>query len=177
MSHEAKLNGIVRDVLDRTESGGAAVLLVAHFPDLAAELSTRVEQLDSAVPTSVVLAGDLERNFGERLRLDESIMLDLIVAERHPLPAEDDALAVFLDQLPCKCRVGHHLSLDDPLISRFVGPSVRLLVESIGLKESESIDSSIVSRRIRATQIKIEQESHSNEPAGNASDWFDINMP
>ncbi|MEO2034447.1 MAG: hypothetical protein ABGZ35_20425, partial [Planctomycetaceae bacterium] len=50
----------------------------------------------------------------------------------------------------------HHLSLDDAVFKNFVREGVRDILEKLGMKADEAIESRIVSRRIRAAQEKIE---------------------
>jgi hypothetical protein len=46
--------------------------------------------------------------------------------ERHPLRAKDDAVAEFAENLPPPCRLGFHLSLQDPMMRLTATPGLRL---------------------------------------------------
>ncbi|MDX1943953.1 MAG: SEC-C metal-binding domain-containing protein [Pirellulaceae bacterium] len=50
-----------------------------------------------------------------------------------------------------------YLSLDDDLMRIFAGPWVKTILESLGMKEGEKIESRMVSRRIEAAQKKREE--------------------
>src|SRR5262245_11157748 len=50
-----------------------------------------------------------------------------------------------------------YLSLEDDLMRIFAGPWVRTILESLGMKEGERIESRMVSRRIEAAQKKVEE--------------------
>jgi preprotein translocase subunit SecA len=50
-----------------------------------------------------------------------------------------------------------YLSLEDDLMRIFAGPWVRTILESLGMKEGEKIESRMVSRRIEAAQKKVEE--------------------
>ena len=49
------------------------------------------------------------------------------------------------------------LSLEDDLMRIFAGPWVRTILESLGMKEGEKIESRMVTRRIEAAQKKVEE--------------------
>jgi len=49
------------------------------------------------------------------------------------------------------------LSLEDDLMRIFAGPWVKMILESLGMKEGEKIESRMVSRRIEAAQKKVEE--------------------
>jgi preprotein translocase subunit SecA len=49
------------------------------------------------------------------------------------------------------------LSLEDDLMRIFAGPWVKTILESLGMKEGERIESRMVSRRIEAAQKKVEE--------------------
>ncbi len=50
-----------------------------------------------------------------------------------------------------------YLSLEDDLMRIFAGPWVKTILESLGMKEGERIESRMVSRRIEAAQKKVEE--------------------
>lgn len=177
LTHGAKLAAIRRDIHDRVNDGAAAILLVAHFEETREQLDRIVESLPERHPLTVVLVEELQPEFAERLRLDESVQIDMIVAERHLLDSEDKRLIDFANQLPCTCRIGQHMSIEDPLIDIFIGESVRNVLEAMGMTEHESIESSIVSRRIKSAQKKIAASATGNRSARSAAEWLERNFP
>jgi preprotein translocase subunit SecA len=50
-----------------------------------------------------------------------------------------------------------YLSLEDDLMRIFAGPWVKTILESLGMKEGEAIESRMVTRRIEAAQKKVEE--------------------
>src|SRR3954451_18806202 len=52
-----------------------------------------------------------------------------------------------------------YLSLEDDLMRIFAGPWVKTILESLGMKEGEAIESRMVSRRIEAAQKKVEERN------------------
>src|SRR5690606_32206653 len=141
------------------KSETVAILLVAHFPDVFSRLEEIAHQQTWDVPCEVVSATNLNPHLASGLNLDESAVIDVIVAERHPLPSVDDQLQEFADELPCRCRFSHHVSFDDAVMKAFAGDGVRDLLKQVGLKEDEAIESQMVSRRIRRAQKKIEKRT------------------
>jgi len=99
------------------------------------------------------------------------------VAERHPLLTVDDKLMQFAETMPCRCRLTHHLSLEDPLLTKFAGVWVARTLEALGMSEYEMIESNMVSRRIKAAQKKIQAQAIGNSGAGSAAEWMEKNLP
>jgi hypothetical protein len=177
MTAEAKLAGLAKEIDERSMSGTAVILLVAHFPDVLDRLQQLAERQASGAPVKAVLAGDLNAGFAATLDLDESAMIDVIVAERHPLPSEDDRVKAFADELPCRCRFAHHVSLEDPVMKIFAGDWVQSVLSRLGMSEDESIESQLVSRRIRQAQKKIEGRTLGTLRADSAAQWLEKNCP
>lgn len=62
----------------------------------------------------VALAETLRPRSKPALQFEESQSIQIVVAERHPLPSHDDALVEFARTVPCHCRIVHHVALDEP---------------------------------------------------------------
>jgi len=174
MTTDAKFAGLAREVAERSNSETVAILLVAHFPDVLARLNELAAK-PATVPVMAVLASDLSIDVATSLNLDESATLDIIVGERHPLPSVDERLEQFAGELPCRCRCAHHLSLEDPVIKLFAGEWVQNLLERLGMKEDEAIESQLVSRRIKQAQQKIEGRAFGSSEAESAEQWLEKN--
>jgi len=172
----AKFAGVAQDVAQRSGSETVAILLVAHFPDVLARLN-EIAATPASVPVMAVLASDLSVEIATSLNLDESATIDIIVAERHPLPSVDERLEQFARELPCRCRFAHHLSLEDPVIKIFAGQWVHGMLEKMGMKEDESLESPMVSRRIKHAQQKIEGRAYGDSVAESAERWLEKNCP
>ena len=175
LSQNAKVNGIKQQIRQQTDS--TAILLVAHFEETLQQLRTITAGDNADTPVQLMLAENLASDIAARLNTDESTIVDLIVAERHPLKSADDALIAFTESLPCRCRVAYHLSLDDPLLRRFIGGFVEKMLENLGMNKDEPLESHLISRRIKAAQKKIEQQAFGNSRAFSASEWLELNMP
>lgn len=177
MTQRAKLNGIRREIGERSSSSSAAMILVAHFENVLEELNAVVAENPWNVPVMATLATNLSTEIASRLKLDETAIIDLIVVERHPMVAEDDKVVEFAKELPCKCRVAYHVSLEDPVLKQFSGEWVTGVLKKLGMGEDESLESPLVARRLRASQKKIEETAIGNQPASSAAEWMQLNMP
>lgn len=177
LSADAKFAGLARELAQRSRSDSVAILLVAHFPDVCQRLETACASAAPQVPVKAVLARDLSPDIASALALDGSAMLDMIVAERHPLPSVDQQIEQFASELPCRCRISYHLSLDDAVIKAFAGEWVRSILMQLGMTADEAIESAMVSRRIQQAQKKIEGMAHGRSEAESAAQWFERNCP
>ncbi len=177
MTTEAKFAGVAKEVAERSKAEAVAILLVAHFPDVLAHLQGIADQVKSGVPVKAVLASNLNTDLAASLNLDESTVIDIIVGERPPLASVDERLEAFVADLPCRCWLSHHLSLEDPIMQAFAGEWVQNLLRKLGMSEEESIESEMVSRRIRQTQRKIERKVRGPVDAESATQWLEKNCP
>jgi hypothetical protein len=173
VSTDAKLRGIARALLQQERDGVAAVLLVAHFPDVLRSLKEIAEAYSGPTRVSAVLARQLSPGNVGSLPVDPSAVLTLLVGERHPLPAVDGELLRFAEALPCRCRLVHHLSLEDPLMQVFGADSMRAALERMGMDEDEPIAHSFVSRSIGRAQKKIASGGVTGGDAESAAEWFE----
>lgn len=179
LTKQAKFAGIQRDIARALAdpNGPDAVFVVAHFQNCLDELQSMVTAtgLDER-RVLVTLSESLEsRTAGSAS--DPSLNLLVVAGERHPLPSHDDALQQFARNLTCPCRVVQHASLDDPLFKLFAGDWVEQVLRQLGMDENEPIESSMVTRRVRAAQQKIEDRATSNHPAQSAEEWLERNCP
>lgn len=149
-----------------------AVILVAHFDDCLAELQA-VDSFEG--PVTATLAGDLAKVTVPEAALSENHLVRIIVAERHPLPKHDEAVLDFARNLPCRCHVGFHLSLEDCLLKSFAGEWVESLLKQLGMNDDEAITSRMVARRIKDAQRKIESRAVSDLRAASAEEWMELN--
>ena len=177
MTTDFKFAGLAKEVEDRSQSETVAILLVAHVPDVLARLEELANQRTSSVPVKAVLAGNLDTDLTASLNLDESAIIDIIVGERHPLPSVDDRLEEFADELPCRCRFLHHISLEDPVMKIFAGEWVQNVLRQLGMSEDGAIEAQMVSRRFRQAQQKIEGRAFGNVDAESAAQWLEKNCP
>ena len=177
MTTDAKFAGLAEEAEERAKSATVAILLVAHFPDVLARLEELANKRTGGVPCKAVPASNLNRDLAASLNLDESAIIDIIVGERHPLPSVDDRLEEFADELPCRCRFSHHVSLEDAVMKVFAGDWVKNVLKQLGMSEDEAIESQMVSRRIRKAQERIEGRAFRTVDAESAEEWLAKNCP
>jgi len=155
-----------------------AVLLVAHFQDCLDELQPLVEKNGFDQRRVVTtMAGQLAGRAMTGTPSDDSTTIVIMVAERHPLQSHDAAIADFARSLPCRCRLVHHGSLEDPLLKMFAGEWVQNLLRRMGMNESEAVESRMVGRRIQEAMRKVERQAVSDLRADSAEEWLRINCP
>ena len=123
LTQKAKFQGVSRAIVQRLgeQRGPAAVFVVAHFSDCLEQLRKIVEQIGASNSVMVVNAASLMSETASMASFDASQMLDILVAERHPLAMHDETILNFARALPCQCRLVHHVSLDDPVIQAICG--------------------------------------------------------
>lgn len=175
LTHDAKINGIRKQLAEPRSPSVEAILLVAHFDDLLDQLERIEESFQGETPIKAVPASNLNDALASSLNMDSSAKLELIVAERHPLPTGDQLLVDFADKLPCGVRLSHHLSLDDTIVVHLLGDSVSRLVSMLGADEHEAITSSMVTKRLQMAQKKMAQRVKGNRQAHSAAQWLEIN--
>ena len=177
MTTDAKFAGLAKEAEERSRSETVAILLVAHFPDVLGRLEKIASQQEWEVPCKAALASNLNTDLATSLNLDASASIDIVVGERHPLPSVDDRLEEFADELPCRCRFSHHVSLEDAVMKVFAGDWVKDVLRQLGMTEDEAIESPMVSRRIRQAQQKIEGRAFGSLDAESAAEWLEKNCP
>ena len=178
LTKSAKLDGLAKTVSEALAGPEPpdAVLLVAHFRDCLDDLQKLVDGDRIAGPVGIVSAGDLGgRTAG--MSLDESRKILIVVCERHPLRTHDDGIGEFAAGLPCRSRLVHHVSLDDPLMKASAGAWVTNTLRNLGMKEDAPIESPMVARRIKAAQDKLADRCRSDHPADSAEAWMERNCP
>ncbi len=173
MTQSAKLSGIKHQLRQKTDS--ATILLVAHFEETLQQLRSITAEY-AEKPVQLILAEDLKSDTA-RLNPEENSVIDLIVAERHPLKSADDALLLIAEGMPCRFRVTYHVSLEDPLFKHFLSGSLETILEQLGMKENEPIESPLITRSVKGAQQKIEKQAFGNSRAKSAAEWLELNIP
>lgn len=176
MTQQAKLNGIRNQLESRCVAGAAAVVLVAHFADTLELMQALAAGHSGGTHVAAMLAGKLRRDALRPWNLGETTVLDIIVCERHPSLDMDEKFEQLLEELPCRCRLSYHLSLEDPLLRRFAGEWVGGILEKLGMSEHEAIESDLVRRRVKAAQKKIQAEALGFLEEGSAAQWVEKNL-
>lgn len=175
LSSEAKFRGIRKEFEQRSAAGASMIALVAHFPDVLEDLEHIAAEHTGRASVRAVLARQLSAGDTARLPPGESRVLDLIVAERHPLASEDDALLELARSLPFRCRIAYHVSLEDPVMEAFKVESIRALLDRLGATDEEAITHPLVTRSIRRAQERLEADAAGRSDAPSAAEWLQRN--
>ena len=172
ITSDAKFTGLEKEAVERSRTETVAILLVAHFPDVLARLEAIANRNVWDVPCMAVSAGNLNSGIAGNLNLDESATIDIIVGERHPLRSMDNRLEEFANWLPCRCRISHHLSLEDAMMQALgAGDWVKMLMTS-AMPEDESIENELVSHAVLKAQQKLEGRAIGNVDSESATEWL-----
>jgi hypothetical protein len=178
MTRSARNEGIRKQIAKAVADpeGPQVVIVVAHFNDCLEQLQAAIADFD---PDHVLLtrADALAGRTPSDLIGDESRSILIIVGERHPLPSHNETVIVFARSLPCRSRIVHHVSLEDPLLKRFSSDWVKNVLQRLGMKEDEAIESKIFTRRFQSALKKIESTAIGDAPANTVEEWLARNCP
>ena len=198
ITRNAKFHGMVADIQQQAALD-ELVVVVAHFEKTLTKVTEAIEvanidfhRVEDPWDWSDVtrLLGQYERR--PYLTLSESLPdpnlavspefinenvspVSIILTERHLLTVHDDRVADFAENLPRRSRLRAYLSLEDPLLDLFAGEWMRDMLTRMGMKDDESIESPMVTRRIRGAQEKIAATSPSDFRAESAAEWIRLN--
>ena len=159
LSTTAKLRG-VRAAAKEAADEGRPVLVVAHFPDVLRAAEAVAEECGGTASMADSLP-----------RMPRGAAV--IVCERHPHPAKDDAFAAAVAEQLEDADVQVHSSIDDPVLKVVVTDTVRRMLDQLGMAEDEAIESNMVAGRIRQAQKKLfgEADPAACPDAANAEEW------
>lgn len=148
MTGEARIHGVIaaaRKALERREKVGIGTYDLATFRALqAARGNVAVEVLEEHQLNTSRLAG-LSQG-APKLRL--------LLAGASLDPDAEDKLLTQCKALPCIIHLQVHHSLTDPLMTQFAPPSLRPMLEKLGMKADEAIEHRWVSRAIDSARRK-----------------------
>lgn len=196
LTFDSMLAGLLDALSARIEKGDT-VFLLTHFQDSFLKMQSRLEKagigysiiaepVDSSVITRLADSSSncvhlsmaqmllSESPSGEKKQQPH---VSVVVCERHPMPAYDQAVAGWCRELPFPVELGYLLSLDDPTVSYVITDSVRRLLEQFGMGENELITSSMVSKRLSSVLRRKASKITEEVSADSASEWLELNYP
>jgi len=137
-------------------------LFVAWFEDSAAELKA---VLKGETENAVLLAS----RPGFHLRPGAK----LIFVERYPLKNREQEFfkTMRLSEVTCYC------SLDDALMEYFGSKKIISLMEKLGMKENEIIESSMIDNSLERAQEELNKKILVERTAGSQKEWMERNSP
>ena len=120
----------------------------------------------------------------ERGRSDGQVtgQVAFLVAERHPLRAQDRRVENLARSLPYPASVQFLLSLEDPLLANFIDDRVKGLLEGLGMDESEELSHAAISGAVKRAQRLVAEKQFDEskaptETARSSGDWLDSIEP
>jgi len=179
LTKAAKFAGIAELLEQRDKAGDQpdAIIVVAHFPDTLSEVQQLVSTIDVATPVATMLEVDFRHAGNAGSSLDETRLVEIVVAERHPNSLHDQSITDVAAGLPCRSQLRFCLSLEDPLMRPFSSVWVTKMLKTLGMKEHEAIESKLVAKRIEESTRKIAKQSVGDAHADSAEEWMRKNCP
>jgi hypothetical protein len=197
MTPEAKLRGLC-DNLEGQLPHSSLLLVVAHFPATLTQITGQVENYrfkpvvhdkalnasdirryadqSGAAPVVLVLAEKLTPEPASVSAQDDSQKpVTIVVGERHFLRGNDERILEFAQGLGRSCRLRFHLSLHDPLMQAIGATWVADMVASLGAKETDAIESRMITKRIQGAQIQFSKRALDDRKADSAEQWVELN--
>lgn len=173
---------------------GERVLVLSHFSDEFLQIQDAIAaaQLPYQICKSPRKAWDLfqgwqTRNntlqlaFAESIRFPAHEMVGLdntevpfavFVTERHPIPANDQALEQTLRQFPQRVRLGYFLSLEQHAVRVAINDAVVELMRHHGIQREGIVSSKFVTRRVDQVLNRIARKIEKPQDAHSAEEWF-----
>ncbi|MGK0154399.1 MAG: hypothetical protein ACI9SE_001351 [Neolewinella sp.] len=102
--------------------------------------------------------------------------ISLRMCDLHLLPDENDRVRRFAESLPARTKLTAFVSFDDPIMSAFATPWVKLMISRMGLKENEAIDSPMVSKGVHQALRKLAKKATGNIQCDSQRAWMDRNL-
>jgi hypothetical protein len=194
LSDAARMSGVAESI-DAHLAVPHPVLVLAQFPSTLAAFGEHLMRPDrphAAVPSTLtprdalqlattgppVLFGLVRNLRPDEFPPDESAPpspLAVVVLERHFLRVHDEQVVKFAEGLGGSAAVEFHVSLDDALMRMFAGEWVASMLRKLGMQEDESIDSAMVSRKMRSAQGKIAKTTSTDHEADSPMEWLQRN--
>lgn len=186
LSAGARLAGLARRAAEEAEA--AQVLVLAHFPDALEAVAGALRGLGArrvysaghlASRLASPRAGELYLALvaelpapGPGLAGPAEGVVSFLVAERHPLRAEDERVERLAAGLPYATRVRFHVALDDPILERYENDRVKALLVQLGMDEEDEICHAVVSRAIAKAQRVNAARAAPGAEAESAAEWM-----
>ncbi|MGD8455064.1 MAG: hypothetical protein PVF83_01675 [Anaerolineales bacterium] len=199
ISKEQLFKGIMAQIV-AFDPKQTRVVLVAHFPSTFRHLESLLQSTSLAYETyptpldarrlaaireyetpfkvMLVLASVLPLEVREEntILAASEIEVELIVAEHHPLPAQDDIVIEFAKKLPYNCRLIFHETLDSTLMKFYGGDNMQQMMSSLKMPDNQPISGPLIDNMIHKAQKKIAKRVTQPLMADSAEQWFQLNI-
>jgi hypothetical protein len=101
----------------------------------------------------------------------------MLVAERYPIEARDQAVVSFAQSCGMTDPVPFHSSLEDPLLEMFGSGNLGDLLRHMGVDETAPISQKQITSTIKSVQRKVQKQAIADHRVRSAEEWFRYNMP
>jgi hypothetical protein len=196
LDETSRWSGLVVKIADDLAQG-RNVLLLGHFKDslvragqqlaergISFETRTKwsnadIDDLTAAGPARVAasLAGSLPHvPAGAPKPAVTGSPVAVHLCDLHVLEGENQRVLRFAASLPASVQVSASVSFDDPLMAEFASPWVKSMMQTMGLKEGESIDSPMVAKGLQRALRKLEKRVTGDVPCDSVAEWMERNL-
>lgn len=94
----------------------------------------------------------------------------------YPLPARENGLLQKVKNSIPSASVVFYSSLDEPAFKMFGGEKLTSLLDTLGMKEDEAIEHSMVTKAMQRAREKVEAMVKLEQPATSETEWFAKNV-
>jgi len=186
VSNSARLTGLLQDSQGFAES---KPVLIVYFFERTLNTLQEVFKLAQKPYVFVAASEDIKdskqihilsesqfHQFGEKIKsLFGSKELVVLFAEHYPLNQPEDEILFKLGQISLKTKAYGYIDFEDPILKLFGGEKILELLKKMGIKESESISHSLVSKSIKEAKKKIGEKLKNEQKGISVEDWFNKN--
>lgn len=95
----------------------------------------------------------------------------LIIAEHYPLREKEEQLLQMQATQVFVCS-----ALDEPLLQHFGSDKILLLMQKMGMTDSENIEHPLIKQSIKRAQEKLSEKVLFDRTAASSAEWFRINV-
>jgi hypothetical protein len=184
----ARLTGLLQDAQIQAET---KPVLVVYFFERTENTLQEVFKLGQKPYVFVNSSEDLKDNkqiyilsesafhqYAEKIKnLFTSKEFVVMFAEHYPLHQNEDEILFKLGEISLKAKAYGYIDFEDPILNlkMFGGERILELLKKMGIKESESISHSLVSKSIKEAKKKIGEKVKHEQKGISAEDWFQKN--
>ncbi|MCA9078908.1 MAG: hypothetical protein KDA58_00055 [Planctomycetaceae bacterium] len=191
---DAALWANLRKELDTELGCGRHVILVAHFPQRWEQITQWLDQQElefedwqprdwrelrepfASGPGRIWLLPSKDvPNLDPQLDPPgPPLEVTVMATEHHPHAAGDEPLHRLEAGLPAAGGVVVQSAVDHPMFAPM--QNLQTILESVGMTEDESIETSIVTRQLARLQQRNARTAGALQPADSAADWIRLNL-
>ena len=140
-------------------------IFIAWFEDSASELKVVLQLGETESDSKVMLA--------TRPGFHHKPQGNIIFVERYPLKAREQEFfkTIGLSEVSCYC------SLDDALLEYFGSQNIASLMQKMGMKENEVVESGMIDNSIERAQERLDEKIVVDQSARSQREWMERNLP